>query len=263
MARTLSLLMYKTIVITLKNARLRQEAMRQQLTAMGMDFRFFDATNGYELSEFPEQYDRVKRLLYFGFDMKPGEIGCFISHRQVWQYAAQTKKTILVLEDDAQLSTDLGQALDFVLHTSHEWDMVRLCGARTKPNIRYEFARQGRFTLAEELKDPALSTGYLLRPSGAIKLIEASRHFFIPVDNFMELRHSNHLRTLSVLPYPLTSMTMASTIGDRKLPLKTKSFRVRRMVFRSIRDLTKAAWITWRCMRHAFNGRWPTYRKSS
>lgn len=248
---------YETLVITLHNDLARQAAMRQQLTAMGMEFRFFDAVNGRTLIEFPPQYNRKKRLRNFGFDMSPGEIGCFLSHRNIWQYAAQANKTVLVLEDDAQLAPDLVQSLDFSLRYALEWDLVRLCGARAKPNISFEFARQGHHVLVEELKDPCLSTGYLLRPGGARKLLQASSHFFIPVDNFMEIRHQNRLRFRSVLPYPVTTMDVTSTIGERHVSEKTLGFRLRRLLSRSYRDVAKYLWIAGKMFNHALHDRWP------
>ncbi|MGV0959961.1 MAG: glycosyltransferase family 25 protein [Limnohabitans sp.] len=247
------------LVITLEHDHVRQAAMRQQLTTLGMDFRFCHAVNGAQLPQLPQQYNQNKRLRYYGFDMKLGEIGCFLSHRQCWEYAAQTEKTVLILEDDAQLSPDLRRVLDFALNAPQEWDMVRLCGARTKANIRYELARQGGYALVEELKDPALSTAYLLRPSGARKLLKASRQFYIPVDNFMECRHWSRVRTLSILPYPVTTMVLASTIGDRELRGKTLGFRLRRLLFRSYRDLVKALWIAGKFLNHAIHGRWPSH----
>jgi GR25 family glycosyltransferase involved in LPS biosynthesis/exopolysaccharide biosynthesis predicted pyruvyltransferase EpsI len=251
---------YETLVITLQSDHARQSAMRQQLTDMGMRFRFFDAVNGRMLPELPLEYDRKKRLRHFGFDMAPGEIGCFLSHRNIWQYAAQANKTVLVLEDDARLSPDLGQALDLALRYSMEWDFVRLCGASTKPKISFEFARQGHYALIEELRDPSLSTAYLLRPSGARKLLKTASHFCIPVDNFIEVRHQNRVRVRSVLPYPVTTMDVASTIGDRHMPNKTLGFRLRRLLFRAGRDLVKYLWVASKCLDHALHGRWPLRR---
>lgn len=249
---------YETMVITLQNDLARQAAMRQQLTTMGMEFRFFDAVNGRTLTELPPQYNRKKRLRHFGFDMSPGEIGCFLSHRNIWQYAAQANKIVLVLEDDAKLSSDMPQTLDFALRYSLEWDFLRLSGLRKKSNIVYEFARQGHYALIKQLKDPCLSTGYLLRPDGARKLLKASDHFINPVDNFIEIRHQNRLRALSVIPYPVTQMGVASTIGDRKVYKKTAGFRLRRLLFRSYRDVVKHLWIAGKCLHFALKGRWPS-----
>lgn len=253
----------ETLVISLADDHTRQAAMRPQLEALGLDFRFVDAVDGRALTSWPAQYDRRRRLRHFGFDMSPGEIGCFLSHRRIWEHVVKTEKTVLVLEDDALVCPDLLQALHFACNASPTWDLLRLCGARTGPNIRYELTRQGRFALVEELIDPILSLAYVLRPSGARKLLGASRRFFVPVDNFMELRHHNRLRTVSVLPYPVTPMPVASTIGDRQMRNKTLGFRFRRLVFRSYRDGVNAVWIAGKWLDHALRGRWPMRRGQS
>ena len=91
---------YKTLVISLVEQKVRRERMTQQLNQAGCDWEFVDGVKGSSLGTYPEEYDRQKRLAYYGYDLSWGELGCLMSHRKAWQRVVDLNQTCLVLEDD-------------------------------------------------------------------------------------------------------------------------------------------------------------------
>lgn len=240
----------EVLVISLTSDVARRTAIEAELRHKGVDFTFFDAVNGYALAGYPAGYDRKTRLRQFGFDMRPGEFGCFLSHKAIWEYVLASQQTVLVLEDDAHLEDHFFEALEVAQALTIPWDLMRLSGTRTRPVHQLVWASFGRFDVVEELKDPSLTTGYLLRPSGAEKLLRTAHRFYIPVDNFLELRHEHHMVNLAIFPYPVTSREEGSTIGVRGVVKKSVGYRLRRLWFRAIRDTVKACWAWGRVIHH-------------
>ncbi len=77
----------KTFVISLPEATGRQEHMRQQLSAQGIsDFEFFTAVDGraFDVPTHPV-YNAAKRRLFFGRDLKGGELGVLLSHKAIYE----------------------------------------------------------------------------------------------------------------------------------------------------------------------------------
>ena len=89
----------KIYVINLKkdiNKRQRIISMFQKLNIS--NYEIFDAVNGNELNHFEinkKWYDPWSHL-----HLTKGEVGCALSHYQLWQKIKNEKKMAMILEDD-------------------------------------------------------------------------------------------------------------------------------------------------------------------
>ena len=70
---------FDIIVISLRTSVERRVRASRQLDAMPFVWSFQDAVHGASLPSLPDEYDRKKHLHLLGFDMIPGQIGCFLS----------------------------------------------------------------------------------------------------------------------------------------------------------------------------------------
>jgi len=105
-------------VISLESEVVRRNSMRQQLGSLGLDYEFFDAIRGAEYFNDPRWYDDASARRLEGRSLRPGEVGCALSHAAV--YAEIVKRGIpwaLILEDDAVLH----RALPALLSTIRKW----------------------------------------------------------------------------------------------------------------------------------------------
>lgn len=232
----------EVIVISLTRAAERRAAVAEELGRHAIDFRFFDAIDGATLDATPPEYDRKQRMKRYGLDLTAGELGCFLSHRAVWRECVASQRHVLVLEDDFRIAGDLLGALDEISSITEPWDFIRLCGDRVVRRIAVPIRLFGPSCIAEELSDSMLTTAYLVSPAGAEKLIRESEKFYLPVDNFMEMRYAHGIRSLAILPYPVEHAAGHSTIGDRGVRRKTLGLQMRRLWFRSLHDIRRYAW---------------------
>lgn len=100
-------------VISLKSDEDRRTFMRNQLELLGLDYEFFDAIRGWERIGDPRWYDDAAARRLEDRSLRPGEVGCALSHAAV--YAEVVKRNLpwaLVLEDDGTLHPDLPRVLN-------------------------------------------------------------------------------------------------------------------------------------------------------
>jgi GR25 family glycosyltransferase involved in LPS biosynthesis len=195
----------KIYVINLKkdiSQRQRIISMFQQLNIT--NYEIFDAVNGNELKHFEinkEWYDPWSHL-----HLTKGEVGCALSHYQLWQKIKKEKKMAMILEDDFIIDNEK----QFVECANYEEEYTK------KVCSKFEVLYLGRkkmsqdteqnFTIlpSEKSKSPLLKTileqsqivnakfsywciGYILTPIGAHTLTtnyDFSKNIF-PVDEYI------------------------------------------------------------------------------
>jgi glycosyl transferase family 25 len=221
---------YKTIVISLVDQAERRSRMQKQLDAAGFDWFFLDGVKGSELGSYPKDYDRQRRLAYYGYDLSWGELGCLLSHRKAWQTVCDLDQTCLILEDDVTLLPHLQDCLDLANRLDGHWDLFRLHSGQDKRPIK--IAELGYLTVFENLDDPGSAAAFLIKPSAARALIEKSAPFFMMNDDFVEARFLHRQRILAVRPYPFEAGWGDTTIADRRAPKMSAFARLQREIYR-------------------------------
>lgn len=228
-------------VISLKDQYQRRMKMKC-LLGDSVSWSFFDAISGDSVSKFSHLYDQKKRIQFLGYDLRPNEIACFISHREVWKQCIESKKIMLVLEDDANL-----------IHNDWKFDEVipvlnRLCDIETSElfvrignghfsDEKSFFADLGKgFKLTRFCTDPQCALGYILSPQVAEILYNNSEAFYVAVDNYMWRGWQHGCRLLDVFPNIISSPEEdnPSTIGERSKPKLNIYKKLIREYFRAI-----------------------------
>jgi glycosyl transferase family 25 len=105
----------KIFVINLASDVARRNSMCEQLESLGLDYEIFDAIRGSDRIEDPRWYDDAAARRLENRSLRPGEVGCALSHAAV--YAEIVKRGLpwaLILEDDAVLRQDLPQVLSTI-----------------------------------------------------------------------------------------------------------------------------------------------------
>lgn len=221
----------------------RRQSISSQLNKKGISFNFFDAVNGDKLNSLPSNYARAKRLDYFGSELTRGEIGCLLSHREIWKFADMSNSSVLILEDDIVIQDAFVQAVTYTLESVHPWDLFRLWGNPKSQTPILIWEKNERFNTVEFLEDPDGAVAYVITPEGSRKLLRYTEKFYRPVDNLIEERFDNKIKVLSIYPFSLSTNHFASTIGER---IKNSDNRPRkpilRMMYKSRRSLKKLWW---------------------
>ena len=144
----------KIFVISLPDAEARRERSARQLEELGLAFEFFDAMRGDQVMAdgYFDRCDEEEWLLNTGHPMSPGEVGCFASHRSMWQKCVDLDEPIMIMEDDFQLLPGFAEAVRQVADNILEFGFIRL---QTETRARKQrVARRGDHTLWRYTKVP-------------------------------------------------------------------------------------------------------------
>ena len=119
----------------------RLRKCRDQLSKYGHDFDRISAVD-IRLKENAGLIETYSVILnYFGYykTLKPGEIGCYLSHRKLWQNMVDKNiDQMLVLEDDFELKADLHNVFEFVSSINpSDWDIIKLGEIPKKESKKY------------------------------------------------------------------------------------------------------------------------------
>ena len=173
-------------LISLARAQERRENMRARLNKLGADYEVVDAVDGATLN--PAEYEtRLRRDTFrqkFGRDMTAGEIGCYLSHCQLWERLTRAEnECALVLEDDAVFADDFADVVTGVVNCKWQWDVINLShGHAHKHDCVLCELGNGRKLVRHRNYPGMLAAAYLIRPSGARKLLKHCRIMSEPLD---------------------------------------------------------------------------------
>lgn len=237
-----SLAPVQILVISLERSIERRERVKEQLNKISIQWDFLNAVDGYALPKMPASYDcaKVKRLQ--GYELTPGEVGCFLSHIKAWEACIAAQRPTLVFEDDFILGPNFEAVLLDLLEIPNEWDLVRLSGIyKTKDSL---LVQRGLYDLVQNLGDPCGTACYLLNPHAAQVLINNAGNIYQPVDHYLEHFKKHHLACLAAKPYPVELAQSKSTITDRpgRAPIKGYQ-KLLRSIYRLIdRKMSPSPW---------------------
>ena len=220
-------------VISLRDADERRANVRREFARRHVEFRFFDALDGASGAELFERIDAEAFVLHTGRQLSQGEIGCYASHKALWQRCVEQDRPLMIMEDDCRLSDDFREAVDAAGDLVPELGLVRLQDERrgaSRPVMEYRGFRLERYT-----KTPHCTMCYALSPATARRLLEVNRDFRAPVDVVMKQvwRIDNPMYCLKPYTVSDNDTSGASMIGTRTKCAKSPAVKVRRFLMKT------------------------------
>jgi len=190
----------QTLVISMLRSPDRRERAAQELSKTSLEWNFLDAVDGKLLERPIPEYLPKKVIQLLGYELMPGEIGAFLSHKKAWQACVDKNEPTLIFEDDFILLPQFEETIDYLLSQYKEWNLVRLQALQDSSfSIVHE---SDGVVIGKNNGDPLGCTAYLVKPEAAKKLLAGSRYIYEPIDHYIE-HHSVHgLTFLAVRPYP-------------------------------------------------------------
>lgn len=155
----------------------------------------------------------------YPFDLMSSEIGCFMSHRTVWERIATSDAPFaLVAEDDLALDDGFEDSLDLALTHMREDRLIRF-PMRDRETPDTMVAQANGISLFRPQVIGLTASLYICGRAAARTLLEASRRIDRPVDTWLQMRWDTQVDSLTLWPSHIHSAAAAhggSTIQAKK-----------------------------------------------
>jgi len=204
----------KTIVISLTRSTERRKQIKKQLDDANIQFEFFDAIDA-SMPNFKYSQRRAPKQtkLRFGYQLLESEIACFASHFCVWEKCVELNETILIFEDNCELTPDFIQLYASLKDIASEFQFVKLCSLFPK---KFNFSKQisESNNIVHYKRRTCGTQSYLLTPQAAKQLIKGTTIFLEPVDHYIEKSWRHGISVYSFKPNIVERKKIMSTIGS-------------------------------------------------
>ena len=178
-------------VINLERSVHRRQYAIDHLAGHGVQARIVPAVDGntLDLDELSQQgvYDDSLARQKFSRSLSRNEIACTLSHVNVWRkMIADDVPMAMILEDDVMLAPDIADAITAALDQAPaNWDIIQLYhDCREQIPIGEHLVR---FPCTSRM--PVGSAGYLIRRSGAEKMVAHALPVCYPADSLLGRSH--------------------------------------------------------------------------
>ncbi|WP_245964065.1 glycosyltransferase family 25 protein [Roseovarius spongiae] len=226
----------RAYVLHLLRAHARRENARSLLRSCGVAGEIWPAVDGAAMAsaELEASYGGKLFRPYYPFALRTGEIGCFLSHRQIWaDMQDRAEDAALIIEDDAGLDPDLfPTALRLAGAHVEELGYIQL-QTRDLPGPARLIDKTGPCTLILPRVAGLRTTAQVVSKRAAARLLELSDPFDRPVDTFVQSHWRTGIQPAAITPSGVREIAGeldGSTIqGARKSPWE----KLRREVLRA------------------------------
>lgn len=251
----------EVFIISLERAEKRRAYMRDLVERLGLTAHFISAVDGQKLTdEQRARYSSQRATRVYGCDMTDNEIGCYLSHLQIYQRMVdQGIETALILEDDISCADDLKAVLQEVMQApTRGWQVIRLQSTKrsvaqpsTARATGEAVADVGPRTIFRIRTSVLGGCGYLIRRTAAEAMLKRSERIEMPVDQILDRYWENGIIPYVIRPMPVWHEDLFdSEIGKRGRKLLKKApmgVLLRRRMQRLIDSFNKRVfWLSFR-----------------
>lgn len=208
-------------LINLSTSPERLAKSQSRLAEQNIDFIRVEGVLGKDLSdeEINQHYSEEQNVTKYHTALTKGQIGCYFSHRKVWQLIAEGDADFaIILEDDFILQGDLVKAISCLTKINFSWDLIKLAAYQSRDrSITFEQPLSDDFNIVVHAKPMSGGAATALTKVAAKKLLIASDTFGRPCDTDIQHFWETDVNVLSLMPYPIAQdMTFESTISAKK-----------------------------------------------
>ena len=192
-------------VISLGSSAQRREHVARQFDRADVRFSFFAAVLGDEGRGSFAAVDERRFLLGTGREPAPGEIGCFASHRRLWQACVDRNEPVLIMEDDAQLEAGFPAALGAAGMLIDGHGFLRLADEGPRTCAKTPIRSHGEFVVHYCSRYPYGALCYAVAPRVAAAFLAASQVLTSPVDLFIKRFWAHGQPLFALCPYSVSA----------------------------------------------------------
>jgi len=218
----------KIFVISLSESTDRQQFIKTQLDKNNTSFDFITAVNGKELtdSEKEKLYDD-KKAKKIRRELTPGEIGCALSHKTIYdKMIKENIKRAVILEDDITIKTDFYDLLQYFEKIPLNKYIIKLERFNWENNnenneVSGNFTQWHRkrvnkeYFIGQPINNPTLTWGYYIDLEAAKILYSLMPKVFLVADAWWYFRKYINLRMINKALLSNNDDIFNSLIGER------------------------------------------------
>lgn len=215
-------------VLHLTRAADRRDNAHALKNMLGPASEIWPAVDGSALSS-QDLATGVGSLLFdpsYPFALKPGEIGCFLSHRQIWaDLQMRDADAALIVEDDASIDPGpFHEAAIMAQAHIRELGYIQFqTRPATGPSILIDSAGPSHLIVPQQAG--LRTTAQLVSKEAAAHLLHLSDPIDRPVDTFVQSHWHTGLRPAMIYPSGVSEDDGGSTIQAGKKPILEKLTR--------------------------------------
>ncbi|QGX99522.1 glycosyltransferase family 25 protein [Roseovarius faecimaris] len=221
-------MLLRAYILHLVRATARRDNAQQLREACGVPGGLWPAVDGANMSS-TDLSDVVGAQLFepeYPFTLKTGEIGCFLSHRQIWaDLQMRDEDAALIIEDDAALDPDIfPRALELASSNISALGYIQF-QTRTAEGPAALVDTNGPCQLTVPQLGGLRTTAQMVSREAAAHLLHLSEIIDRPVDTFVQSHWHTLLRPARIFPSGVSDIADqldGSTIQSGKKPLLEK-----------------------------------------
>jgi len=209
-------------LINLDRSPERLQKVHAHLSTLGIDYERIPGVDGLTLDEATFRQHTRKNLYYK--PLKPGEVGCYLSHNKALQcFLDSGAPYALILEDDAEFEADACATITGAIALREktedvllQWDLLKLTQRRSRARYIQLAMLGSRYLVEYGLSVPTIANATIWTRTGAERWMRAFQGCTRPIDCDLQHPWEYGLTILSVHPPIATQSGDASTIGPRR-----------------------------------------------
>ena len=197
----------KTIayIIHLESSVNRDGNLARMISNCPMPAQVHAATDGNRLSraEINEVYVRKLYRPVYPFEMRPTEIGIFLSHRACWKRMLDEGiDAALIMEDDIGFDDNFGAGFGLAMQHICDLQFIQFPVRRTRGKVTASTIVEvpSGVRLLEPYVVPLGACAQLVSSTAAERLVRATEKFDRPIDCIFQLRNITEQSIFSVVP---------------------------------------------------------------
>lgn len=203
----------KCFVINLKRAVERKQYVTNQLNQVSQMFEIVEGIDWKVIdpNHLPKNIRNIKMKNSYR-SLSLGEVGCNLSHRKVLEGLVNSKeKMIVVLEDDAQVSSDFPDAINALENSHHEFDIVFLYSKFNETELVNLFPLNTKFSFSLGKYSDGGTVGYVITNKAAKEFLRILPDVMGPMDDELHADYIHGLKTFTLNP----QIVFQGEIGER------------------------------------------------
>lgn len=201
----------EAFIIHLQRATSRLGQVEELLRHLPVSSHILKAVDGQSLSanQIAAVYWRNLHKPYYPFELRLGEIACFLSHRNAWQEIVDRGlDAALILEDDVDLVPGVFDAAFNLAVAKVTGDPAYIqFGLRSLKGSVQTLACDGDVSIVRPEIIPLRTTAQLVTREAAKILLQHTSVFDRPIDVFLQLHWLSGIHPVTVVPSGLIDRT--------------------------------------------------------